>query len=490
LRRAVLVLSICLLVCRPGVARPVDFRFSPRPNRAHEIHWRTWDASVFAEARAQARPILLSLSAVWCHWCHVLDETTLSDPRVIARLNRDFLPVRVDADQHPDVERRYILGGWPTVAVLTPEGEIVDGGTYVPPDAFVHLLDESLALVRDGGPALAARLARSRTRGGSGAPTALDRGGVERAVRNLIATADLEHGGFGGAPKFPHADAIELLLEVGEVDLATRALDGAARLEDPVEGGFFRYATRADFSAPHYEKMLAGNAELLAAYAHAYRLTRAPRFREIALRTARWMRRNLFDEATGTLYASQDADESYYRLDAAQRRARPAPAIDRTLLADRACQAILALATAARELAAPELRAFAERALVPVLQLRASDGRFHHARRPGGPPELPGQLGDQAWATLALVALGRTADAARTLHATTATLRSPGGAFYDADASPLLKTRELPVDENAAMARAELALHEREEARKTLEAVSPSDSPGYALALELFFSGR
>jgi hypothetical protein len=118
-----LLLLIVLFACKPTA----QFRFSPRPNHAAEIHWRAWDKGVFGGKK----PIFLSLSAIWCHWCHVLDETALSDPRVITRLNRDFIPVRVDADQHPDVERRYILGGWPTVAVLTPDGDIVDGATYL-----------------------------------------------------------------------------------------------------------------------------------------------------------------------------------------------------------------------------------------------------------------------------------------------------------------------------------------------------------------------
>src|SRR5947207_8685895 len=117
---AVALTAACRRTHRP--AAPVEsagvFRFSPRPNRAAEIHWRTWSQAAFDEARATKRPVLLSLAAVWCHWCHVLDETTLSDPRVIERLDREFVPVRVDADQRPDVEQRYILGGWPTVAFL------------------------------------------------------------------------------------------------------------------------------------------------------------------------------------------------------------------------------------------------------------------------------------------------------------------------------------------------------------------------------------
>ena len=121
-----------------------DFRFSPRPNRAAEIRWRPWGEPAFAEARRLGRPVLLSLSAVWCHWCHVMDETSYSDPRVIAAVNEHFVPIRVDNDRHPDVNRRYNMGGWPTTAFLAASGDVLTGGTYLPPDQML----ESLARVK------------------------------------------------------------------------------------------------------------------------------------------------------------------------------------------------------------------------------------------------------------------------------------------------------------------------------------------------------
>ena len=111
-----------------------EFRFSPRPNRASEIKWRTWGDAAFAEAREQGKPVLLAISAVWCHWCHVMDETSYSIPEIIEIINDRYVPVRVDNDERPDVNRRYNMGGWPTTVFLTPEGEIIHGGTYVPPD--------------------------------------------------------------------------------------------------------------------------------------------------------------------------------------------------------------------------------------------------------------------------------------------------------------------------------------------------------------------
>jgi len=484
--RLTLVLLIALAACKQGAPVPASspFRFSPRHNRAAEIHWRAWDASVFADAQRSGRPILLSLAAIWCHWCHVLDETTLSDERVIALLNRDFIAVRVDADQHPDIERRYILGGWPTVAVLTARGEIVDGGTYVAPDAFLSLLRGAASAIRAGGVELNDKVARHRARFDPGRPAPLDEGIVEGVTRSLAGAADPVNGGFGGFQKFPQGAAVELLLDVGETDLARRALDAMLRLEDPVEHGFYRYATRPDWSAPHYEKMLSTNAELLSAYAHGYAATKDARYKDAALRTAAWLRKRLFDEKTGALWASQDADEHYYPLDAAARAQSPPPPIDRTLLADRAARAVVALHEASTALDAPDLDAFAARALDAVLRLRGADGRVAHCAG------VAGQLADEAWTALALARLGRV-DEAKKLVGAAASLRAPNGGWYDAEPGDLgyLSTRDQPLDANAAMAAAQLAVGDTAGAKKTLEAFGASyllhgfDAAAYARAV-------
>src|SRR5438874_198197 len=120
----------------------MTFRFSPRPNRASDIGWRDWGEKAFQEAQVADKPILLAISAVWCHWCHVMDETSYSDPEVIRMINDRYVPIRVDNDERPDVNRRYNMGGWPTTAFLTPDGEVVHGGTYVPPEAMRSYLTQ------------------------------------------------------------------------------------------------------------------------------------------------------------------------------------------------------------------------------------------------------------------------------------------------------------------------------------------------------------
>src|SRR3979411_3380787 len=117
-----------------------QFHFSPRPNRASEINWHEWSGGAVDEAGKLDRPILLSISAVWCHWCHVMDETTYSNQGVIDLINRDYIPVRVDNDLRPDVNNRYNMGGWPTTAFLTPQGDILTGATYLPPDQMLGAL--------------------------------------------------------------------------------------------------------------------------------------------------------------------------------------------------------------------------------------------------------------------------------------------------------------------------------------------------------------
>src|ERR1035437_3792021 len=125
---------------RPEADPGSDFRFSPRANRAHEIAWRAWGDEAFAEARATGKPVLLAISAVWSHLCHVMDETSSSAPQVMAAIADGFVAVRHDNDRRPDVNRRYNMGGWPTIAFLTPAGEVLTGATYLPPDQLLTAL--------------------------------------------------------------------------------------------------------------------------------------------------------------------------------------------------------------------------------------------------------------------------------------------------------------------------------------------------------------
>src|SRR5215471_11348884 len=144
-----------------------EFHFSPRPNRASEINWHRWSPEAFEEAKQTHRPILLSISAVWCHWCHVMDETTYSHPSVIDLINREYVPVRVDNDVRPDINQRYNMGGWPTTAFLTSTGDILTGATYLPPDQMASALVRVAGYYRGNKAEIASRVLEARKRAAS-----------------------------------------------------------------------------------------------------------------------------------------------------------------------------------------------------------------------------------------------------------------------------------------------------------------------------------
>src|SRR5205814_7820371 len=125
------------------------FHFSPRPNRANEIAWQEWSSDAFEKAQREDKPLLLDISAVWCHWCHVMDETSYSDPEIISLINDRFVALRVDNDQRPDINARYNMGGWPTTAFLTPAGEVMAGMTYIPPDQMRDVLNQVSTYYKD-----------------------------------------------------------------------------------------------------------------------------------------------------------------------------------------------------------------------------------------------------------------------------------------------------------------------------------------------------
>ena len=368
-----------------------EFHFSPRPNRAGEIHWHRWSPEAFEEARQSGRPVLLAISAVWCHWCHVMDETTYSHAGVIDLINRDYIPVRVDNDVRPDINQRYNMGGWPTTAFLTPSGDILTGATYLPPDQMVQALGRVSSYYRGNQAEIATRVLEARKRAGSGVARSageLDPKLVDEILDAVRSSYDAEYGGFGGAPKFPQTDAILLLLEQAQLrsdprlkQMAVHTLEQMAGggTYDHVEGGFFRYSTTQDWSVPHFEKMLEDHAGLVSALALAG-------MRDVLERTTGYLDTVLRDPSSGLYAGSQDADEHYYSMDAGERKQAHPPYVDRRVYT--AWNASLAIAYGGR--AEKLLDALFKRAY------RKGDGMLH-AEGVGG------QLGDQVWSMWAAV---------------------------------------------------------------------------------------
>ena len=326
-----------------STATGARFHFSPRPNRAAEIAWRPWGPEAFAEARSQDKPILLSISAVWCHWCHVMDETSYSDAEVIGGVNDRYIPIRVDNDERPDVNRRYNMGGWPTTAFLTPDGEIIHGGTYIPPEQMRSYVTQVAEVWRDKRAELAERvreIQEHEKEGHAQAPGELSWDLVATVGSLVRGQYDPQFGGFGREPKFPQPNLLHFVLgehrRGGSPELATmlhRTLDRMAQggMYDHVEGGFFRYSTKRDWSVPHFEKMLEDNAQLLAVYAEAHRTFPQGGYDRIARDVIRWLDSVLWREDARMFSGSQDADEHYYELDPSERAKHESPFVDRRL---------------------------------------------------------------------------------------------------------------------------------------------------------------
>ncbi len=391
-----------------------EFRFSPRPNRAAEIAWMSWGDDAFARAAKEDKPILLSISAVWCHWCHVMDETSYSDPAVIETINRRFVPVRVDNDRRPDVNARYNMGGWPTTAFLTPDGATLTGATYLPPQQMVRALDQIADFYVEQKGEIAERVVTSReddtlapSRG-----TPFSAAMVDRLVEVLAQAYDQEYGGFGDAPKFPQPEVHEFLLSEWSVTGDQRLHDMVARtmlamtrggMYDHVEGGFFRYSTTRDWSVPHFEKMAEDHGGLLRVLAELVRLSPTEELRADLLSTVNYTRDVLYDTTTGLFAGSQDADEAYYELPLEERHKLASPYVDPTLYTHWSCGLAGAWCFAARALDDDALLERALKTLDTVHErLIDEDGLAYHYLADGR-PHVRGLLVDQVAYVRALV---------------------------------------------------------------------------------------
>jgi uncharacterized protein YyaL (SSP411 family) len=306
---------------------------------AHQpIDWYEWGSEAFEAARAAGKPILLDIGAVWCHWCHVIDRESYENPEIAAMINQLYIPVKVDRDERPDVDSRYQSaisaisgqGGWPLTAFLTPDGKPFFGGTYFPPEDAMGrpgfkriLLGVSEAFrnrrteVDDSAHALEDAVAKAELH--HAARSSFDPGVVDSIVQSALQLFDEQHGGFGSAPKFPHASTVDLLLERYQstrdarlLHVAERTLEGMSLggVYDQLAGGFHRYSVDERWCVPHFEKMSYDNSELLKNYLHGYQVTGRALFRETAEGIISWVNEVLSDQERGGFYGSQDADQT------------------------------------------------------------------------------------------------------------------------------------------------------------------------------------
>jgi len=407
------------------------------------MDWLPWTPDAFARAARERKPVLLSITASWCQACHEMDRTTYADARVEALIHAHFIPVRIDTDRRPDINERYNLGGWPTTAFLTPAGEILGGGTFVPADRMASVL-------RRVADAFASRAewpaGEARAESAAGDP-----GDDRHALDRVFETFDEEHGGFGIEPKFPLTAPLHLALTLYREDgdtrwipVVERTLDAMADggLRDAASGGYFRYAVTRDWQLPHREKLLETNAALLAVFADAAAALGRRVDRDRVSDLVAFITREL--RAPGGGFAGSDADPMAYMDSNAA-----------------AASALLAASTVLEE---PDIArdALASFERVVLLCYRPGHGVAHLF---DGEARVRGLLADQVATIGALLdAHAMTGDepygmmAEEIAHYMVRALWDPRGGFRDrapsADDIGLLKTGRRPFVGNCEAARA------------------------------------
>jgi uncharacterized protein YyaL (SSP411 family) len=464
-----------------------------------EVPWLPWNKKSFEKAKRLDRPVLLGISAVWCHWCHVMDQTTYLDSEVARLIHEKFVPIRVNRDQRPDIDKRYNMGGWPSTAFLTPDGEVLTGGTYIPPQQMKALLIRVSQLYKENKSSLKSRvkdLKKEMPYNKHNLNSEVFQSIIDGLTLEIAQRFDPQYGGFGGAPKFPHSMALRLALLEYKIQGHKAALNIVKRtlremraggIYDKEEGGFFRYSTTRDWSIPHYEKMCEDNANLLINYLEAYQVTGEEAFKETANGILTYIKSNLSDQDNGGFYGSQDADEEYYKLTFQQRRKRTAPYIDQTLFTNWNSIMISAYLLASVVLEEPAYQEFALRTVNLLLETSFTPDKGMHHYHIKGKSSLHGLLTDQVHMVKCLVdSYQVTSDRKLLNHAESLAnimlrkLWTSEGGFNDkpmeTGALGALKILDKPFDENSIAADVFLRLHYLsgkkkylETARKTLE---------------------
>jgi uncharacterized protein len=297
------------------------------------VDWHTWGTEALAKSKNDNKPIFLSIGYSTCHWCTVMEHESFEDRRVAAFINKNFIPIKVDREERPEVDAYYMGavqamtggGGWPLTVFLTPDLKPFYGGTYFPPEprygmpSFMQVLEFVSNLWKDrreevnSNTEQVLKVLSEQGQGESGEPKS---SALDECYANLMTSFDSEHGGFGTAPKFPLPTSLVFLLRYhfrtgNELALtsALRTLDEmmAGGIRDHIGGGFHRYSTDRVWLVPHFEKMLYDNALLSRVYTEAYQLTGRSEYMDVVRETLGWMAREMTDPRGG-FYSAQDAD--------------------------------------------------------------------------------------------------------------------------------------------------------------------------------------
>lgn len=317
-----LFLLLLLSLSRPALA-----------TESSTIQWREWDPLVFSEAKESGKHIILNVEAVWCHWCHVMDQNTYSDPKVAAAMAKNFIAIKVDHDAHPEIAARYRAWGWPATIFYNSDGaEIVKRAGYIPPQSMTALL---AAIVRDPSPEQAASIITVANQHST--LTTADKAKLIAMHNNSY---DKKYGSLAIAMKFIDPDSVEYALLEGmngnknELARANKTLSAALKLEDPEWYGFYQYSTHGDWDHPHFEKIMRTQTRHIQLYAQAYAATQNQAYKRAAEHTVTYLNRFL-KSPNGGFYTSQDADliqgqkgAEYFALKDQQRLALGIPRVD------------------------------------------------------------------------------------------------------------------------------------------------------------------
>jgi uncharacterized protein YyaL (SSP411 family) len=469
--------------------------------RQDNIDWQPWSDSVFAQAKKEGRFVLLNLGAVWCHWCHVMDDVTYRDPKVIELIRSHYVAVSVDEDSRPDLSNRYEDYGWPATIVFGADrGEIVKRRGYIPPRPMASMLQ---AIIDDPTPGPSVVPEADLTPSNEAALTAEARNKLRQV---LIDAYDHDNQGWGTVQKWLDWDIIEYCM--AETLRGDKAFEGMARetlaaqfnLMDPAWGGVYQYSTDGDWQHPHFEKIMQMQAEDLRIYAEAYALWHDNAYLQAAKQIRGYLK-NFLTSPEGAFYTSQDADlvpgehgGEYFQLSDAGRRQRGVPRIDTHIYARENGWAINALATLYAVTGEQDYLDDAIRGANLIIAHRAlPGGGFRHDEKdPAGP-----YLGDtlfmgRAFLTLYAVTadrawLGRAEEAVQFISTN---FEADIGYITSAGAAELKSKPQ--VDENVAVARLANLLHQytgkaeynqiAEHAMRFLSAPGIADRRGFLVA--------
>ena len=443
-------------------------RFSPNPNLAHLIHWFEWEHDAFPKARAEDKPVMLFLSAFWCRYCQRMDEGALSDRENMALLNAYFIALRAEDAMRPDLDARYNLNGWPTVAFFTPAGELLAACNFLAAEEFkTLLLDVYLAYQEGNAESRMAQPVQAGETLSNRPAAATEEVMLTEITDSIMAWADPINGGYGRGQKFIHPGVNDFLLDRYEATKNSVYLDHVrltldrmrdGQIHDVDDGGYFRTTTGADWVQPHREKLLVEQAGLLSNCLGVFRLTERDEYAGMAEEIIAYLNGKLLDAKSGAFFGCEDflrretagtsPDGGFFSI------------IDRCIYSDANALAAAAYFEAGALLDRPDCKERGLNVLEFLCRLCRSVGEgFYHYY--DGAPRLPGLLRDQALAGAALLAAYHASGDAEYLERARASgefilarRKNSAGGFYDRETREhgFLKFPLTDLDQNGAAA--------------------------------------